>query len=193
SSSVDRSGRRRCEAAASGAATGPCLSGWPRSLRRDPGRDGHRLLDRPALRNLPRLPPDRNRRRLRVLRAAAGAARPPAPRAPGCVGRRWAVGQGPSVGIDPIERTNLSLSAGAVAASLALASPGFAASLAVGALLEAWNFRGLRRSAQFLFWGEIRGSRGWLGVYALRMSLLVIGIGAALYFGANPIGLLIGL
>lgn len=95
--------------------------------------------------------------------------------------------------IDPIERTNLTLSAGAVAASLALASPGFAASLAFGALLEAWNFRGLRRSAQFLFWGEIRGSRGWLGVYALRMSLLVIGIGAALYFGANPIGLLIGL
>jgi len=97
------------------------------------------------------------------------------------------------VSIDPIERTNLTLSAGAVAASLALASPGFAASLAFGALLEAWNFRGLRRSAQFLFWGEIRGSRGWLGVYALRMSLLVIGIGAALYFGANPIGLLIGL
>ena len=95
--------------------------------------------------------------------------------------------------IDPIERTNLTLSAGAVAASLALASPGFAASLAVGALLEAWNFRGLRRSAQFLFWGEIRGSRGWLGVYALRMSLLVIGIGAALYFGAHPVALLIGL
>jgi hypothetical protein len=97
------------------------------------------------------------------------------------------------VSIDPIERTNLTLSAGAVAASLALASPGFAASLAVGALLEAWNFRGLRRSAQFLFWGEIRGSGGWLGIYALRMGLLVIGIGAALYFGANPIGLLIGL
>jgi hypothetical protein len=97
------------------------------------------------------------------------------------------------VSIDPIERTNLTLSAGAVAASFALASPGFAASLAFGALLEAWNFRGLRRSAQFLFWGEIHGSRGWLGVYALRMGLLVVGIGAALYFGAHPIGLLIGL
>ena len=95
--------------------------------------------------------------------------------------------------IDPIERTNLTLSAGAVAASFALASPGFAASLAVGALLEAWNFRGLRRSAQFLFWGEIRGSGGWLGVYGLRMGLLVIGIGGALYFGAHPVGLLIGL
>jgi len=79
--------------------------------------------------------------------------------------------------IDPIERTNLTISAGAVAASLALASPGFAASLAVGALLEAWNFRGLRRSAQSFLWGQIRGS-GWLGVYSMRMSLLAIGIGA---------------
>jgi hypothetical protein len=95
--------------------------------------------------------------------------------------------------IDPIERTNLTLSAGAVAASLALASPGFALSLAVGAALEAFNFRGLRRSAQFLFWGHIAGSGGWLGVYSLRMSLLVIGVGAALYFGAHPVGLLIGL
>jgi hypothetical protein len=94
---------------------------------------------------------------------------------------------------DPIERTNLVLSAGAVAASLALVSSGFAASLAVGAALEAFNFRGLRRSAQFLFWGQIRGSGGWLGVYSLRLSLLVIGMGAALYFGADPIGLVIGL
>jgi len=97
------------------------------------------------------------------------------------------------VNIDPIERTNLTLSAGAVAASLALASPAFAVSLAVGAALEAWNFRGLRRSAQFLFWGHIRGSGGWLGVYSLRMGMLVIGIAAALYLGAHPVGLLIGL
>ena len=95
--------------------------------------------------------------------------------------------------IDPIERTNLVLSAGAVAASLALGSSVFAASLAIGAALEAFNFRGLRRSAQFLFWGQISGSQGWLGVYALRMGLLVIGIVAALYFGAHPVGLLIGL
>jgi hypothetical protein len=95
--------------------------------------------------------------------------------------------------IDPIERTNLTLSAGAVAASFAFGSTAFALSLALGAALEAFNFRGLRRSAQFLFWGQIAGSRGWLGVYSLRMSLLVIGIGAALYFGAHPVGLLIGL
>ncbi len=95
--------------------------------------------------------------------------------------------------IDPIERLNLTLSAGAVAASAAFVSPGFATSLAIGAGLEALNFRGLRRSAQFLFWGEINGSGPWLGVYGLRYSLLVIGIGAALYFGAHPVGLLIGL
>ena len=95
--------------------------------------------------------------------------------------------------IDPIERLNLVLSAGAVAASLAIATPVFAVSLAVGALLETFNFRGLRRSAQFLFWGQIRGGGGWMGVYALRFSLIVIGVGAALHFGAHPVGLLIGL
>jgi len=95
--------------------------------------------------------------------------------------------------IDPIERTNLTLSAGAVAASLVLVSPGFAVSLAIGAALEALNFRGLRRQSQFLFWGEIRSGGAWTGVYGLRFGLLVIGIGSALYFGADPVGLLIGL
>jgi hypothetical protein len=95
--------------------------------------------------------------------------------------------------IDPIERTNLALSAGAVAASWWLATPAFALSLAFGALLEAVNFRGLRRSAQFLFWGQIAGGRGWSGLFALRFGLLVIGIGAALAFGAHPVGLLVGL
>ncbi|MDH5306028.1 MAG: ATP synthase subunit I [Myxococcales bacterium] len=95
--------------------------------------------------------------------------------------------------IDPIERTNLTLSAGAVAVSLAFANPAFAWSLAVGALIEAFNFRGLRRSAQFLFWGHIRSAGGWTGVYALRFLWLIIGIGAALSFGADPIGLVVGL
>jgi len=95
--------------------------------------------------------------------------------------------------IDPIERTNLALSASAIAASWWLATPAFALSLGFGALLEAVNFRGLRRSAQFLFWGEINGSRGWLAVFALRFGLLVLGIGAALAYGAHPVGLLVGL
>jgi len=95
--------------------------------------------------------------------------------------------------IDPIERLNLTLSASAVAASLVLVSPLFALSLAAGAALEAFNFRGLRNQAQFLFWGQIRSGGGWTGLYALRFLVLVIGIGAALYFGADPIGLVIGL
>lgn len=94
--------------------------------------------------------------------------------------------------IDPIERWNIAISAGAVATSLAVATPAFATSLAIGAALEAANFRALRRSAQFLFWGVMPGQRAWAAVFALRFSLLAIGICAALYFGANAAGLLIG-
>jgi hypothetical protein len=97
------------------------------------------------------------------------------------------------VALDPIQRMNLKLSAGAVAASLVLATPVFAFSLLAGALLESFNFHALRRSAQFLFWGQIDCGRGWMGVFALRFSLLALGIIAALHFGADPVGLLIGL
>lgn len=95
--------------------------------------------------------------------------------------------------LDPIQRMNLKISAGAVAVGLVLVSPLFAVSLAVGSLLEAVNFHGLRRSAQFLFWGEIAGGRGWSGVFALRFSLLALGIVSAIHFGADPVGLTIGL
>lgn len=95
--------------------------------------------------------------------------------------------------IDPIERTNLTLSAGAVAVSLAFASPLFALSVAVGAALEALNFHGLRRQAQFLFWGQIRSGGAWTGVFGLRFVLLILGIGAALIFETDPVGLLVGL
>jgi hypothetical protein len=95
--------------------------------------------------------------------------------------------------IDPIERTNLALCAGAAAAGYWLASPGFALSLGAGALLEAINFRGLRRSAEFLFSGNLSAGTGWQGLFALRFGLLVLGIGAALYLGAQPVGLLLGL
>jgi hypothetical protein len=94
--------------------------------------------------------------------------------------------------IDPIERTNLALCAGAAAASWWLVTPAFALSLGFGALLEAVNFRGLRRSAEFLFGGYLQGG-SWQGLFALRFGLLVIGIGAALAFGAHPLGLLLGL
>lgn len=95
--------------------------------------------------------------------------------------------------IDPIERWNIAISASAVATSLAVATPAFATSLAVGAALEAANFRALRRSAQFLFWGVMPGQRAWAAVFGLRFVLLATGICAALYFGADAAGLLIGL
>lgn len=94
--------------------------------------------------------------------------------------------------LDPIERLNLALCAGAAAVSLALANPGFTASLLVGAALESVNFRGLRGSARLLF-DVGGGSSAWSGVFALRFMLLAVGIGAALYAGAHPVGLLLGL
>jgi len=95
--------------------------------------------------------------------------------------------------IQPIERLNLALCAGATAATWWLVSPVFALSLGFGALLEAVNFRGLHQQAQLLFWGEIKSGSGWTGLYALRFGLLVIGIGGALALGAHPVGLVIGL
>ncbi len=95
--------------------------------------------------------------------------------------------------IQPIERLNFALSAGATAAAWWLVSPLFALSLGFGALLEAVNFRGLHQQAQLLFFGEIKSGGGWTGLYALRFGLLVIGIGGALALGAHPVGLVIGL
>ena len=45
--------------------------------------------------------------------------------------------------VDPIQRMNLKLSAGAVAASFMLASPLFALSMLLGSVIEAVNFDGL--------------------------------------------------
>ncbi len=95
--------------------------------------------------------------------------------------------------IDPFERMNLMLSASAVAASCAVAPPQFTAGLALGAAMEAANFHALRRSGQFLFSGMLPNQRAWGGLFAMRFSLLAIGIGAALYFGASAAGLLVGL
>ena len=95
--------------------------------------------------------------------------------------------------LQPIERLNIALGAGATAASWWLVSPVFALSVGFGALLEAVNFRGLHQQAQLLFWGEIRSGGGWTGLYALRFGLLLIGIGGGLALGAHPVGLVIGL
>jgi hypothetical protein len=95
--------------------------------------------------------------------------------------------------MDPFERMNLLVSAGAVATSYAVASPSFTTGLALGAAMEAANFHALRRSAQFLFWGVLPNQRAWSAVFAMRFGLLAVGIIAALYFGANAAGLLVGL
>lgn len=92
-----------------------------------------------------------------------------------------------------VTRTSLGLAAAAVAAAALLVSPLFAASLALGALFEHLNFRGLYRSAAALVLPDGAGAgRGiaWMGP---RFALLALAIGVALALGAHPVGLVIGL
>jgi len=95
--------------------------------------------------------------------------------------------------IERVERLNLGLSAGAVAASFVLATPHFAASLAAGAFLEAINFGALHRGAERFFAGEFSGAGPWVGLFATRFLLLAVGIFVVLSAGAHPVALLIGL
>jgi len=92
-----------------------------------------------------------------------------------------------------VERLNLGLSAGAVAASLALVTPHFAGSLAAGALLEALNLGAIHRGAQRFFSGESSSTRAWIGVFSLRFLMLGAAIFVTMQAGANPAALLIGL
>lgn len=95
---------------------------------------------------------------------------------------------------DPIERMNLALSAGAVAASFVVAPPRFAASLALGALFAMINFRAMRRSARRLLALEFAaGAAAWVGRFAIRFALLAMALGLAIAAGANPLGLILGL
>jgi len=91
-----------------------------------------------------------------------------------------------------VEQWNIGLSAGAVAASYALATPHFATSLAAGAFLEAINLGAIHRAAQRLFAGEMV-SRGWVGGLSVRLVILGVAIFITMNAGANPIALLIGL
>ena len=91
-----------------------------------------------------------------------------------------------------VERLNLGLSAGAVAASLAFSTPHFAASLAAGAFLEALNLGAIHRAAQRLFAGQML-SNGWVGVLSLRFILLAVAIYAVMWAGAQPVALMVGL
>lgn len=92
-----------------------------------------------------------------------------------------------------VERLNLGLSAGAVAASFAFVTPHFAGSLAAGALLEALNLGLIHRGARRLFGGELAGARTWVGVFSMRFLTLAAAIFVVMQAGANPAALLIGL
>jgi hypothetical protein len=96
-------------------------------------------------------------------------------------------------GLRRVERLNLGLSAGAVAASFVFASPGFASSLAAGAAIEAVNFRTLHAAARRFFAGDLGGPGLWLGVVALRLGILAAAIFFAIGVGAQPVALVIGL
>ena len=92
-----------------------------------------------------------------------------------------------------MESLNLGISAGAVAAGYALASPAFAASLAFGAAIEAANFRALRAGASRMFAGDLSVGRMWAAGFGLRFAFLAVAISLALNAGAHPVGLVIGL
>lgn len=92
-----------------------------------------------------------------------------------------------------MESLNFGISAGAVAAAFALASPVFAASLAFGAAVEAANFRALRGAANRMFSGDLTMGKMWAAGFGLRFGFLAIAISLALNAGAHPVGLVIGL
>ena len=93
----------------------------------------------------------------------------------------------------PAERLNVGISAGAIVASFAIATPHFATSLAIGALLETLNFRLLHRAAEFLFGGVMVSGGTWMVVLALRLTLLCGAAAAAMWAGADPVALVLGL
>lgn len=97
-----------------------------------------------------------------------------------------------ALALHPMERLNLGISAGALAVSLAVASPAFSGSLALGVALEAVNFRALRVATGRLFAGELQGASAWALLFAIRLVMLLAAMGVALAAGAHPIGLLAG-
>ena len=88
---------------------------------------------------------------------------------------------------------SLAFSAGATAASWAFVSPRFAGSLALGAALEAVNFRTLFRYWQSALLGGERFGLAAFGSFGLRFVALGAFVWGALAFGAHPVGLLLGL
>jgi hypothetical protein len=88
---------------------------------------------------------------------------------------------------------SLAFSACAAAASWAFISPRFAGSLALGAALEALNFRTLFRYWRSAMLGSDRLGLAAFGSFGLRFVMLGACVWAALAFGAHALGLLLGL
>ena len=95
--------------------------------------------------------------------------------------------------LDPVERLNLAFSAGAIVTSLALGAARFGTGVALGTVIEAVNYRVLRRATDRLFRGDLGGSRAWSAGFALRFFFVGAAMFAAISAGADPIGLVIGL
>lgn len=90
---------------------------------------------------------------------------------------------------------NLAFAAGAVGASLAFASPRFATSVLAGAAVETLNLNALwRSSALVLGLADPRDSSRLATVaFGARFVLVGFAMWLALYLGAHPVGLIIGL
>lgn len=88
---------------------------------------------------------------------------------------------------------NLGIAGAAVAASYAFGGTHFAMSVAVGAIVEAWNFRTLWRSSETLFFPERNSGFVAVAGFGGRFLLLAGFIAAALWAGADAIGLVTGL
>ncbi len=94
---------------------------------------------------------------------------------------------------DTTERLNLAIAGGAIATSAAFAPPLFTASLTLGAVVEAVNYRALSRHAGLFFGGQIANARGWTAGFGLRFLMLATAMAVSLKAGAHPVGLVIGL
>jgi hypothetical protein len=94
--------------------------------------------------------------------------------------------------LDPIERMNLGLSAGAAVAAFALAARPAAAGFALGAAFGALNLHVLHSAARRMFEGQLGGGL-WTMLFALRFVLLAAAIGLSLAAGAEPVAFVAGL
>ena len=88
---------------------------------------------------------------------------------------------------------NLVVAAVTIVASLAFGSRIVTASVAIGCLIIAANYRVLRLATDRLFTGELSGGGAWGAGFALRYIFLGAAMWLALDAGANPIGLILGM